>query len=413
MGNEPLSRFEESRLALARTGIVASEQLSRAIERAVVVSAQTLEVQRVGVWLFDPDEVTLRCVCQYDRAAAAFLPGQVVDVARWPSYRTALHSRKVLVAHDAVRDEWTAELADEYLSPLGITSMMDAPIFREGKVIGVVCHEHVGPTRQWCERDVEFAGSVSDMLTAIFESAARLALERQLATERESRARNERMVALGRLAAGIAHDFNGILAATLLASDVLSRDATSAEIRQMARELKSSAEVGRRLVAQLLTFARRRPGSPTVQDAREVVSSMAPMLDTLARNKGRLRLELSKTALPIFIDRSQLEQIVLNLVINALDATPAEKRVCVTLHEGTDCDRPCAVLRVNDEGPGNAPEVTDRIFEPFFSTKDESKGSGMGLATVLGIVEQAGGTIDVKSGEGGGATFVVRLPLVR
>ncbi len=403
-----MNRFEASRLALARTGLDASESLDRALEKAVTLSSHTLDVARVGVWLFDDDASTMRCVCQFDARSNTIDSGAVLEASRWPAYLEALHSRKCVVANDARGDAPTHELAAEYLTPLGITSMLDAPIFREGRVAGVVCHEHVDSPRTWSENDILFASSVSDMLTALFEYSGRLGAEALLNAERERRARDERMVALGRLAAGVAHDFNGILAATMLAADVFAREGSSPDMIACAGELKSGAEVGRRLISQLLTFAGRRIGSPEVLDASEVLAEMVPMLETLATHRSYIAFEIQPTPLRVFIDRSQLEQIFMNLVLNALDVTPTNKRVQVGLAAEQE-RQPCVEIRVADEGPGIAPEIRERIFEPFFGTR---AGHGMGLATVYSIVQQAHGTVEVFSEPEGGAMFVVRLPAV-
>ncbi len=383
----------------------------RAVERAVVVSSQTLEVARVSVWLFDSDETTLRCLALYDARTESLTAGQVLDVTRWPRYLAALHSRKFVAAADVHVDARTRELEEHYLVPHGITSMLDAPLYRSGRVAGVVCHEHVGSKREWSERDMEFAGSVSDMLTALFEQAGRLAAEENLRAEQARRARADRMEALGRLAAGVAHDFNGVLAAAMLTADLFRHAETvTPELREQAEGLLQVSEVGKRLIAQLMAFARHQPDQGVIVDAGEVLRAMTPVLETLSHDGAHVTITVSDEPLPVRVDRSQLEQVLLNLALNARDVTPAGGTVAIEIGP-RDVDRvPFVALSVSDEGPGIPEDERDRIFEPFYSHKSDGQGTGMGLATVQRIVEQADGTVTVEHRVGGGSTFVVRLP---
>ena len=140
---EPWRRTEQARLEIARLdpagGLVA------VFRRACELAAETLEVERVGVWMFADDGKALRCVNLYERSRGEHSEGVTIRVADFPSYFAALEQRKSIPAEAAATDPRTAELCEPYLKPLGITSMLDAPIFQNGGVIGVVCHEHTGP----------------------------------------------------------------------------------------------------------------------------------------------------------------------------------------------------------------------------------------------------------------------------
>jgi two-component system, cell cycle sensor histidine kinase and response regulator CckA len=386
----PVSIYEASRLALARTKLVVPDELIPSVERACVISARALDVERVGVWLFDRTATALHCVAQYDHRSGTFTRGDIVQLGGCPAYVAAIESRKVVNAGDARIDPRTIELGPGYLEPLGITSMLDAPIFREGAVYGIVCHEHVGPRREFKERDVDFASSVADMLTTLFEQASRLAAEEELR-------RGERLRALGRLAASVAHDFNGVLA-------VLALKAGSSP------EAFSAVEIGKRLVGKLLVFGQHVPAPPEVIDVREVLEGMAPFFDALsAEIKVELRLPDRAVTTRVRIARAEIEQVVLNLVFNARDASPPKSIVWV----GLEVDTNDVVIVVRDRGTGMTPEVRGRIFEPFFTTKEPGRGNGMGLATVYGIVTSAGGRVGVDSEPGEGSVFTVRFPRVR
>jgi len=398
-----ISTFEGARLTLARMGLRVSEELVVALERAVRVSARTLDTERVSVWLLDPAAPLLRCTTLFERTPGRSSSGDVLDLTGCPGYEAALRSRKFVAADDARTDPRTRELADAYLAPNGIVSMLDAPLFRGGEIFGVVCHEHTGTPRIWSERDMDFAGSVADILSALFEQASRLSAE-------EASRRMDRMGSLGRLSAGVAHDFNGILGIVALnASLVAAVPSVPAKVNDAAKNILESVDVGRRLVSQLMAFGRQKPVSSGPIDVAFVVKGMSGLFLAL---HAQCRVELSVPAgeLHADVDRAQLEQVVMNLVLNARDASPfgatIHVRVCGEVRDG----KPFVVLQVEDSGRGIAANIREHVFEPFFTSGTEGQGTGMGLATALSIVEQCGGTVSVESEVGRGSVFTVRLP---
>jgi signal transduction histidine kinase len=383
----PVSIYEASRLALARTRLAVPEELTSAVEHACMVSARALDIERVGVWLLDRDASALHCVAQYDRGNGTVSRGEIVHLGAAPAYLAAIESRKTVAASDARLDPRTAELATTYLEPHRISSMLDAPIFKGGAVYGIVCHEHVGAPRAFVERDVDFASSVADILTALFEQAGRLAAEEELR-------RSDRLRALGRLSASVAHDFNNVLGVLALTSGGNP-------------EAQSAIEIGRRLVGKLMVFGQHVPSAPDVLDLAEVLRGMAPFFDALESEvKIELRLPDDGAAVRARIGRSEIEQVVLNLVFNARDASPPRSVVWITL----EADPTEVRLQVRDRGTGMSADVRNRIFEPFFTTKEPGRGSGMGLATVYGIVTSVGGRVGVESEPGVGSVFTVRFP---
>ncbi|MFP3948849.1 MAG: ATP-binding protein [Longimicrobiales bacterium] len=242
------------------------------------------------------------------------------------------------------------------------------------------------------------------------------------ALERQAR-QAERLDALGRLAGGVAHDFNNVLAAIQgsagLAADVLEEDHPA---REDVDEVLTAAERGARLTRQLLTFSRGRTTERTLIDPSRVIGEMTDLLRRLAGRDIELVTELDGDVPPILADQSELEQVVLNLVVNARDATPERGRVTVRvsgpepLGENTvpveqQVRDAYVVLEVTDTGSGIPPEVRDRIFEPLFTTKPEGKGTGLGLSTVYGVVVRSGGRIGLRTGVGEGTTFSVYLPV--
>jgi len=254
--------------------------------------------------------------------------------------------------------------------------------------------------------------------------------EAQLAAVLADRERLERqfyqaqkMETVGQLAGGIAHDFNNILTAivgfgTLVAEQVSENEAAS----RNAAEILAAANRASALTRQLLAFGRRQVLRPTRVNLNETVHSLAGMLRQLIGENIDLQIVCAPDIPPIRADLSQLESALANLVVNARDAMPRGGRLTVETADVMLDDDYCAThigvrpgryarLSVSDTGIGMSQELQTRIFEPFFTTKEAGKGSGLGLATVYGIVKQSGGNIWVYSEQGLGATFKMYLPV--
>jgi two-component system cell cycle sensor histidine kinase/response regulator CckA len=274
--------------------------------------------------------------------------------------------------------------------------------------VGVVRHEHTGSSREWTSRDRHFVGSVADLIAVLLEQATRLDVEAALTAQRERLVKAEKMEALSRMSAGVAHDFNNVLTAILLKVDgVRLERARDTELTQNLGEVIEAAQRGARMVQQLLTFAKARTPAPRPVDVSRTLREMQPMLSTLAQGRATLRVELPTSPALVSVDPSQLEQVILNLVVNARDASTDGGEVVVRLSLEPDV----ACLTVSDHGAGMDAATQEQVFEPFFTTKED--GSGLGLSTVYSIVQQAGGSVAVESAEQRGSTFSVRLPRIQ
>lgn len=241
------------------------------------------------------------------------------------------------------------------------------------------------------------------------------ALEAQLAQA-------QRMEAVGRLAGGVAHDFNNILTVitgfTELASANVPEGSPVAE--DLAEILKASDRAAA-LTRALLAFGRRQVLQPTNVDLNEMLAGLTPMLELLMGENVRLTIESGASLGPAVTDRAQIEQVVLNLATNARDSMPDGGQVTIATADA-DLDAayarthvgvvpgPYVALIVSDTGAGMTPEVMDHAFEPFFTTKARGKGTGLGLATVIGVAQMSGGSVDVTSALGSGSVFTVYLP---
>ncbi|MBI3894148.1 MAG: response regulator [Candidatus Wallbacteria bacterium] len=233
---------------------------------------------------------------------------------------------------------------------------------------------------------------------------------------------SQKMEAVGRLAGGVAHDFNNVLTCILGYSDLMIDTLRPEDpLRRDAEQIKKAAERAASLTRQLLLFSRRQVVQPKPLDINSVVSNLQKMLSRLVREDIRLVIETAKDLWLVKADAGQIEQVVMNLVVNSRDAIEESGTIsigtrCVTLAEqdtelrvGWKPGR-YVVLEVKDTGKGMDEAVKARLFEPFFTTKEEGKGTGLGLATVYGIVNQCAGYIWVESAPGAGATFQIFLP---
>ncbi|HYI46732.1 MAG TPA: PAS domain S-box protein [Actinomycetota bacterium] len=232
----------------------------------------------------------------------------------------------------------------------------------------------------------------------------------------------QKMEAVGRLAGGIAHDFNNLLTAMLGYCElVLTAPETPETTREDVKEIEQAAQMGADIAAQLLDLSRRRVLRPEVLDMNEIVRSMEPMLKRLSGHGTKLETRLSDDACTIEADRSQIEQIILNLVVNARDAVSDGGEISITT-KGIEISDELAskslrlspgrhvLLNVSDTGHGIDPEIKDHIFEPFFTTRSGTRGTGLGLSTVYGIVTHNKGHIAVESEAGRGSSFRIYLP---
>jgi PAS domain S-box-containing protein len=240
--------------------------------------------------------------------------------------------------------------------------------------------------------------------------------------ELEARLRqSQKMEAVGQLAGGIAHDFNNLLTVVSGYATVLARRAADEQTRADVREITAATDRAAQLTRQLLTFSRRGPQAPERVDLNALVRGVETMLKRLIDEDIQLEIQLAEGVDAVEADPGQLEQILVNLVVNARDAiSPGTGTIRIeTSTVDLDADRArtlgvregrSSTLVVADDGIGMSPATLSHIFEPFFTTKAPGKGTGLGLATVYGIVEQAGGSVSATSEPGRGSRFVMTLP---
>jgi PAS domain S-box-containing protein len=279
---------------------------------------------------------------------------------------------------------------------------------RDGKPVEVALT--VSPIR-------DQAGKIIGAVTIARNIAERKRLEGQLLHA-------QKMEAVGRLAGGVAHDFNNLLS-IIVGHTYLIQSATAEgeSLRNSADEIMSAADKASTLTRQLLAFSRKQVMNPEILDLNEVTANIGKILPRLVGEDIDLRIVPGMDLYPIKADPGQIEQVIMNLVVNARDAMPSGGKLTIeneNVHFGPELARQHGIqpgdyvmLAVSDTGHGMNAETRARIFEPFFTTKEAGKGTGLGLATVYGIVSQSNGYAWVYSEPGQGTTFKIYFPAVK
>lgn len=267
------------------------------------------------------------------------------------------------------------------------------------------------------------AGSLIGFAKVTRDVTERRRSEEELRAKQSEINQLQKMEALGRLAGGIAHDFNNLLAGILGCAEAISPAFTNDNPAQEdIQAIEKACERGRQLVQQLMAFSRRQVAAPKIINLNTVIQGMAQLIQRAIGSPIQLTLELDPNLKAIQMDVSQLEQILMNLALNARDAMPTSGRLIIKtanawVDETSALDglpnRPCETveLSVTDTGTGMSPEVLSKIFEPFYTTKEAGKGTGLGLSTVYGIIQQNKGGISVYSIPAMGSTFKIFLPV--
>jgi two-component system cell cycle sensor histidine kinase/response regulator CckA len=389
---------DQAALALSSTRLYAAERAARAAaEDAQAAFRHSEEAHRllfeaspVPVYVFDSD--SYRFIAANDSALALygysrdeFLGLRIIDLR--------------------IPEEVDATL--EMLRRHGDAPMAGSARHRtnDGSIITVEYHS----------RSLTFAGRRARM-AAVRDVTQQRRLEEQL---RQA----HKMEAIGRLAGGVGHDFNNVLTVILNYSDLMLADLSpDDDRRELMIEIKKAGTRAADLTRQLLTFSRQQVLAPQLLDLNHLIASLGKMLRRVLRDDITLVMLPAPDIGTIYADKGSLEQLLVNLVVNARDAMPTGGVVSITTtkvfldedfvatHPGARTG-PHVRLTVSDTGVGIEAAAQALIFEPFFSTKDPSQGSGLGLSTVLGIVQQSDGQIDVHSIPGEGTTFTVYLPI--
>jgi two-component system cell cycle sensor histidine kinase/response regulator CckA len=319
-----------------------------------------------------------------------------------------INSRQDIKLQEYVKPEMRTEFV-KTLEERGVVQNFEYEAYRkDGKCIWV--SENARAVRDAARKTLYFEGTVEDI-------TARRELEQQLR-------QMQKIEAIGRLAGGVAHDFNNILMAISSYAELLDRKVTDEAARRYAGEIVRATERGSSLTEGLLTFSRKQVLSPKVLDLNPLIEEQISMLKRLIPETIELEFIAASEIGRVKADPSQVQQVLMNLIINARDAMPNGGRLVIETGtaelDGVDLPQGSqtppgsyVMIAVSDNGCGMSAETKSHIFEPFFTTKEQGKGTGLGLAIVFGIVKQSGGQIFVQSELDMGTTFKVYFPSVQ
>ena len=411
-----------------------------------------LQITRAGIWLYDEMQTLVQCTLLIDKGNDLDHESLVLTRKDFPHYFEALDSERTIAAHDALTDVATFEFAEVYLTPLGISSMLDVPIRHRGKMIGIICCEHQGKAREWHADEVVFAASLADLYGRAVSANERADYEQrlieanqtleqkvidrtaELEAAQEKLVESEKMAALGNLVAGIAHEVNTPLGIALTSVSNckeelkgIYRDFENDELTEqgfkdfeaICSEGLNLAETSLMRAANLVQDFKRTSADQTSLEIEEIALDeyiprvCNPLKPMLRKEQVELSIDVTPN-LVITTCPGIIAQLLTNLISNAQrhafgpSVNNDVNRVSVSCSKNAKG----IVISVQDNGKGIPEALHKKVFEPFYTTARDKGGTGLGLNILYNLVRQKfNGEIDLTSIPGEGTKVTVCIPV--
>ncbi|HJT21967.1 MAG TPA: response regulator [Nitrospira sp.] len=388
--------------------------LDRAVRLLTETGGRVLDVERSSVWLLSEDGSSLALVDLYERSPNRHQSGMTLAARDYPAYFKAIaHEEQAIAAHDAQKDPRTREFTEAYLIPFGIGSMLDAPIRRRGRTIGVLCHEHIGGPRTWTTEEIYFSSSLATFMTLILEAHQRREAEQALVVAKESAEVANR--AKSEFLASVSHEIRTPMNAIIGMADLLWETDLTPEQRKYLRSFRRAGSNLLTLINDILDLSKVEAGHIELEsiefEVNDLVDKAIEILAMPANEKGiELACHLSRDVpAGVVGDPNRLHQILINLIGNAIKFTDSGS-VIVEVANDPDNRKPGAIrFSVSDTGIGIPSEKLAMIFESFTqahaSTSRKYGGTGLGLTISKQLAELMHGRIWVESTVNVGSTF--------
>ncbi len=436
---EQIQKYHEVITRLLTDPRIHSSDSNEIITESLRQATETINVARGSVWFFNANKSKLICNTLYERTMQKQSRGMVLSVKDHPRYFAAIQRKRIIAVHDAPSDPRTFKFTENYLKPLGISSMLDAAIWRDGELIGIVCFEHTAKKRKWKPEEISFAGGISDFIRSVLDSNEMRTRERELVkSKKELESLNRKLEEaishaniLARQAedanktksmflATMSHEIRTPMNSIIGFSNILAYDTLTAEQTDFVNRIRESGRHLVELINTILDLSKIESGKLELEFCPCPLDSLLEAITTLLKPKATEKhldfqvVRIGELPDTLQTDPTRLKQCLINLVNNALKFTE-KGHVHIKVRSEETEKIPTMVFDVEDTGIGIPEDKQGQIFDSFSqadsSTSRRFGGTGLGLTITKELVEHLGGRITLQSSVGKGSVFSVIMPV--